>query len=153
LNITLNVIPATTTLSVPGAPTLVPVPAGSISGCTAGGNAGQGPPAGAVLGCITRIQAGLVHPSHGTLAASGNTIRFTPAAGYTGPDTFSYEALGVNTDGATALNSGEVTVNVTIPIAAPPATPVPSSAILMLVGLAAFGMWEARRRMQPTVVE
>jgi hypothetical protein len=50
LNITLNVIPATTTLTVAGVATPVPVPAGSITGCTAGGNAGLGPPGGRHIG-------------------------------------------------------------------------------------------------------
>jgi hypothetical protein len=121
LTVTLNVIPATTTLAVTGVATLVPVPAGSITGCGAQGNPGQGPPASAVPGCITRIQQGGAGPSHGTLTVSGTTIRYTPTAGYTGPDTFSYQALGVNTDGLTALDSGNVTVQVTVS-AAPVAT-------------------------------
>jgi hypothetical protein len=149
MTITLNVIPATTTLTVAGAATLVPVPAGSVTGCTAAGNAGHGPPAGAVLGCITGIGVGasanVVHPSHGTVAGSGNTLRYTPTAGYTGPDTFTYEALGVNTDGNSNLNSGDVTVNVTVTIPLTP-TPAPPTVILVLVGLAGLAMFEFWRR-------
>jgi Bacterial Ig domain/IPTL-CTERM motif len=125
LVITLNVIPATTTLSVvEGTATLVPVPAGSITGCGAQGNPGAGPPPGAVPGCITRIVLGGVSPSHGTISTSGNTLQYTPAAAYTGPDTFTYQALGINTDGPNALNSGNVTVNVTVN--APAVTSVPT---------------------------
>jgi hypothetical protein len=126
VTVTLNVIPATTTLAVQGAATLVPVPAGSITGCGAQGNPGQGPSASAVSGCITRIQHGGVAPSHGTLAVSGTTIRYTPTAGYTGTDTFSYQALGVNTDGADALNSGNVTVQVTVSAAPSTTASVPA---------------------------
>jgi hypothetical protein len=113
LNITLNVIPSTTTLAVPGVATLVPVPAGSIGGCTVGGNSSLGPAPGAQYGCITGVKRGGTAPGHGTLSTSGNTILYTPAAGYSGPDTFSYQAEGVNADGSTALNSGNVTVQVT----------------------------------------
>lgn len=114
--ITLNVIPATTTLTASGA-TLVPVPAGSISGCSAPGNGGTGPVAGAVFGCITVLTTGISAPGHGSLVLYGNTLRYTPTPGYSGTDTFTYEALGVNNDGSTALNSGVVTVQVTVPTA------------------------------------
>jgi hypothetical protein len=117
MTVTLNVIPATTTLNANGA-TLVPVPAGSVSGCSAAGNAGAGPVAGAVYGCITGVIKGS-NPAHGSLSTSGNTLTYTPTAGYGGSDTFTYQAQGVNNDGNTALNSGNVTVQVTVP--APPA--------------------------------
>lgn len=145
LTITLNVIPSTTTLSVLGVPTLVPVPAGSITGCTVGGNAGQGPAAGSIHGCVTRVVAtGATAPSHGTLSPSGNTIQYTPAANYSGSDTFSYRVLGTNTDGSTALNSGDVTVQVTV------TQPVPALgtwAMAILCGLLLlFGMKVLLRR-------
>jgi hypothetical protein len=119
LNITLNVIPATTTLLLTGgAATLVPVPAGSVTGCSTPGNSGAGPVAGAVFGCITGIVSSAA-PSHGTLTASGNTLKYTPNGSFTGTDTFSYQALGVNNDGSNALNSGSVVVQVTAPAPAP----------------------------------
>jgi hypothetical protein len=121
LTITLNVIPSTTTLSVPGVATLVPVPAGSITGCTVGGNPATGPAAGTTHGCVTGLVRSGTPPSHGTLKNSGNTLEYTPEAGYTGSDTFSYQALGTNTDGASALRSGSVTVQVSITAAAVPA--------------------------------
>jgi len=114
LAITLNVIPSTVTLTANGAPITVPVPAGSVSSCTVGGNAGIGPAAGAVYGCVTGIIAQGTAPSHGTLSTSGNTIKYTPTNGYSGPDTFQYAAVGVNADGSNALNSGVVTVQVTV---------------------------------------
>ena len=146
MTITLNVIPATVNLSVPvsSAP-LVPVPTGSVSGCSAPGNSGQGPTAAAVYGCITRIKAGAVGPTHGTLVANGNTLLYTPAPGYLGADTFSYQAQGVNNDGSNALNSGEVTVQVSVSIVA---TPLPSTVSLSLMGLTGLGlftMWRRRR--------
>ncbi len=115
LNITLNVIPATATLTAAGVATAVPVPPGSITGCTTGGNAGLGPVAGAILGCTKGVVAGTTRPSHGTLTAAGaGLLRYTPTPGYTGPDTFQYQAVGINTDGTFALNSGNVTVSVTV---------------------------------------
>src|SRR5262249_41583241 len=125
LNITLNVIPSTATLTVPGVATLVPVPAGSLSGCSAVGNPSAGPAPGAVYGCVTGIiRSTTIAPSHGTLAVSANTLRYTPNPGYTGPDTFTYQAVGVNNDGSQALDSGDVTVQVTV-TAAVPGTPAP----------------------------
>jgi hypothetical protein len=156
LNITLNVLPATTTLTVAGAATNVPVPAGSVSSCSSGGaagNPGQGPPAGAVLGCVTGIIQGLVHPAHGTLTApTATTLRYTPTGGYTGPDTFTYEAVGVNTDGNTALESGEITVQVTVSSAAP-ITPAPSTIVLVFLGIASLAAFYALRgRSYPSAV-
>jgi len=112
LTVTLNVLPASVALVALG-PTLVAVPAGSISSCSAPGNASEGPAAGAVVGCVTGIVRGSVAPSHGTLTTSGNTLLYTPATAYNGTDTFTYQAVGVNTDGSNALNSGDITVNVT----------------------------------------
>ncbi|MDS4041936.1 MAG: Ig-like domain-containing protein, partial [Candidatus Competibacter sp.] len=54
-------------------------------------------------------------PLHGTAAISGNAILYTPAAGYSGPDSFSYTVR----DGAGQTASAPVTVTVTP--AAPPA--------------------------------
>jgi len=144
LNITLNVLPATTTLTVPGVATLVPVPAGNLSSCTVGGNPALGPTASAAYGCVTGISAGLVSPSHGTLTTSGNTIRYTPTGAYVGNDTFTYEARGVNSDGNSALESGEITVQVTVtsPVTA---TPAPSTLSLMFLGIASLAFFYTLR--------
>jgi hypothetical protein len=112
LSIILNILPAPVTLVANG-PTPVAMPAGYITSCSAVGNPGLGPVAGAVYGCVTKIIAGSVSPSHGALSTSGNTLLYTPTAGYAGADTFTYQAEGVNCDGNTALNSGDITVNVT----------------------------------------
>jgi hypothetical protein len=114
--VTLNVLPATTTLSViAGKATPVPIPAGSISGCTNLGNPGQGPPPGAVTGCVKGVIAGSVAPAHGTLRSAGaGALTYTSTAGFVGTDTFTYQAVGANTDGTFALNSGNVTVQVTV---------------------------------------
>jgi hypothetical protein len=61
---------------------------------------------------------------------SGNALRYTPTAGYTGPDAFTYQVFGVNTDGTTNLNSGNVTVQVTVdpPLVITLASPLPGGA-------------------------
>ncbi len=141
LSVTLNVIPATTTLIVAGAPTPVPVPVGSISGCSAPGNGAAGPTAAAIYGCIIGIIPGSVSPSHGALSSpTATTLRYTPANGYTGSDTFTYQAVGVNNDGNTALNSGDVTVQVTV-TSAPATTPAPPTVILSILGLGLIGIF------------
>jgi autotransporter-associated beta strand protein len=115
LDVTLNVISASVALQdVKNTAVLIPVPAGSISGCTAPGNPALGPAPGAIFGCITAIGNGSVGPAHGTLSASGNTLRYTPTSGFFGTDTFTYRALGVNNDGQTSLNSGDVTVTMLV---------------------------------------
>jgi hypothetical protein len=85
------------------------------------------------------------------LVVSGNTLQYKPTAGYTGPDTFSYRAVGVNNDGSGNLNSGDVTVQVTVDAVS--ATPVPPTGILMFLGIASLGMWEAWRRMKRPVTQ
>jgi len=113
---TLNVIPATATLNVAGVATLVPVPTGSVTNCSASaGNPGLGPPAGTILGCVKGIVAGTTPPVHGTLSTAGSgLLRYTPNVGFVGTDTFQYQAVGINTDGTFALNSGNVTVTATV---------------------------------------
>jgi hypothetical protein len=51
---------------------------------------------------------GLTQPSHGSAAIVGNKVRYIPASGYTGSDTFTYKA----TDGS--LESASATVSVTV---------------------------------------
>ena len=59
LNVTLNVIPGSVMFQdVRNLPFLLPVPAGSVTGCTPPGNAGRGPSATDVVGCITQIATG-----------------------------------------------------------------------------------------------
>jgi hypothetical protein len=144
--ITLNVIPASTTLTTSGAAMPVPVPAGSVAGCSAAGNAGIGPAPGAVYGCVTGITK-TANPSHGTLTGSGNSLLYTPTPGYYGPDSFSYDAVGVNNDGPSSLDSGPVTVAVTVN--APTAgTPLPPTWSLLLLGIACLVTFESLRRIR-----
>ncbi|HMK81339.1 MAG TPA: Ig-like domain-containing protein, partial [Xanthobacteraceae bacterium] len=119
--ITLNVLPATVTLqALKNTPMLLPIPAGSVSGCGAQGNPGVGPASSVISGCVTAIGLGPFgipgseNSAHGSLAVSGNTIRYTPNAGFFGIDTFTYDAFGKNTDGNTALDSGAVSVTMTV---------------------------------------
>jgi hypothetical protein len=113
--VSLNVLPATVSITLSGtSPQALTIPAGSVSGCSAVGNAGNGPAPGAVYGCTTALiqGGGGVNPSHGTLTPSGNTLVYTPNGSFIGFDTFTVQVQGVNDDGTTALNSGNVTVTV-----------------------------------------
>jgi hypothetical protein len=62
-------------------------------------------------------------PAHGTAVVDGSTVRYTPAAGFVGTDTFTYAAT-------TAYGSSTATVTVTVGAAAPstvPTTPSPTA--------------------------
>ena len=124
---------------------MIPVPVGSITGCTDPGNPLLGPSVSAVVGCVTALETsplGLpggetITPSHGYLTPDGNSLLYTPIVGYTGTDTFTVQALVTNTDRTTALSSGDITVNVIDG----PATPEPSTfwlaaaaAVLAMIG-------------------
>lgn len=149
LNLILNVIPATASFSTPiNTPLTLPIPSGSISGCSAVGNSGNGPAVGAVYGCTTAVIHGAgTNPAHGTLSVSGNTIVYTPTGVFNGIDTFTYQVQGVNDDGNTSLNSGNVTAQVTVGFV--PSTPIPPTWILMLLALGGWGLWANRRRLMP----
>ncbi|MEU8815898.1 Ig-like domain-containing protein [Actinoplanes sp. NPDC048796] len=69
---------------------------------------------------LTLVSAGM--PAHGTATVAGGKIRYTPAAGYTGTDTFTY----VIRDAAGSTATGTVTVAVgnADPVAADDATAV-----------------------------
>lgn len=60
-----------------------------------------------IRGTATSVAIGTA-PSRGTAVASGTTIRYTPATGYAGPDSFTYVA----TDGLTTTAPATVTVTV-----------------------------------------
>lgn len=155
MTITLNVIPATMSLTVNGAATPVPVPAGSVTGCGAQGSAGAGPPPGAIPGCTTAVSnlsppfsSASVAPGHGTLTRTGSTgLTYTPNANFQGTDTFTMFVLGVNTDGQRALSSNEVLVTVTATL--PSATGVPTlrtiGMLILAGGLLFFGTRQLRR--------
>jgi hypothetical protein len=148
LLVTLNVIPATATLNATaGVGVLVPVPAGSISNCSAPQPApDQGPAAAAVLGCIGGISAGTVAPSHGSLVVSGNTLRYTALASYSGTDTFSYRAQAADNYSATGSATGNVTVTVTVA----PSPTIPTlgtwGMIILALAIGGCGLLALRRR-------
>jgi hypothetical protein len=152
--VTLNVLPSTYTLAASaGTPAAVPIPAGSVSGCSASqGSSANGPPPGTINGCTTAIGLGpfgipsLIVTAHGRVTTNGTALTYTANAGYNGPDTFQIQIFGVNTDGINALNSGFATVNVTVTA---PAT-VPTLGywgLVLLAGLLVlFGIRMMRRR-------
>ena len=53
--------------------------------------------------------------SHGTATASGTGITYTPTAGYSGPDSFTYTAT--NAGGTSAPATVTITVNPQAPVA------------------------------------
>jgi Big-like domain-containing protein len=152
LTITLNVIPSSVTLAVPSTPTLITLPASAVSGCSPVGDGQNGPLPGAIYGCITAIQAGSVSPAHGTLVVSATSIQYTPTSGYTGPDTFTYRAEGVDNNGTVRLNSGDVTVHVTVSAAGGSTGAVATPALgtwmmlLLCAGMLLLGVKAAARR-------
>jgi hypothetical protein len=147
LNLILNVIPATSSFTTPANTAFnIPIPAGSISGCSAVGNGGNGPVVGAVYGCTTAVIHGAgTNPSHGTLSVSGSTIVYTPTSGFAGVDAFTYQVQGVNDDGNTALNSGNVTAQITVGFFT--SSPIPPTWILMILALGSWGLWINRKRL------
>jgi hypothetical protein len=59
-------------------------------------------------------------PSHGTLTGSGANLTYTPNAGYSGPDSFTYTA----SDGTNTSNTGTVSITVTpAPVGCPAPAP------------------------------
>ncbi len=60
-------------------------------------------------------------PSHGSVTISGATATYTPESGYTGPDGFSYAAVG---PGGTSAVAG---VSITVSAPPPPPTPLPTN--------------------------
>ena len=69
---------------------------------------------------------GNTQPSHGTVTCTASACTYTPAAGYTGSDSFTYTV----SDGQGGSDTGTVTVNVT------PATTPPSGADLRITKVA-----------------
>lgn len=104
----------------PTAPTAadrtITIAQGTASPVTLGGTAGNG-------GALT--YAIVVGPAHGTLGAiGGDTVTYTPAASYSGPDSFTYKV----TEGGIASNTATVSITVTATTVSPtPGTPAPVS--------------------------
>ncbi len=106
----------------------IPVPAGSVSPCPA------------TYGCVTGGSVGSIHPAHGALVFSGLTVTYTPTGGFSGTDTFTIRARGVNHDGANALNSGDISVSVTVGAAPQVVSSVPALGTWGMIALAGLLM-------------
>jgi hypothetical protein len=121
---TFNVLPSSLpAVTTPFATAVgIPLPAGSVTPCPA------------TYGCVTGGSVGSIAPAHGTLVFSGLTATYTPAAGYSGTDTFTIRARGVNHDGTGALNSGNISVSVTV--GAPAVSSVPALGTWGMIALA-----------------
>jgi hypothetical protein len=110
---------ATTTAKIPG------VTAGALSASTTAGKAvavalsgqavfpeikGRTTPGGPLANAVGQpIAYAVTQPGHGSVTVSGGTATYTPGAGYSGPDSFSYTARDVR-----GLVSSPATVSVTV---------------------------------------
>jgi len=74
---------------------------------------------GSITGIHTAV-AVTTAPAHGTTSVAGDVVTYTPASGYSGPDSFSYAATGPGGSSAAAA------VTITVAAAVPPAT-IPAS--------------------------
>jgi autotransporter-associated beta strand protein len=121
VSITVNPLPVAanqTYLTDQGVVLSVAAP-GVLTGATAGtvGNSGDNGPGAPGLGTGAVLTAVLVsNPSHGALSlAADGSFLYTPAPGYTGPDSFTYEA----NDGIANSNTATVSITVNpLPVAA-----------------------------------
>ena len=55
-----------------------------------------------------------VSPAHGTLSGSGASVIYTPAANYSGPDSFKFTVRDTGDGAAAAITSAEATVSITV---------------------------------------
>ncbi|MGA2115649.1 MAG: IPTL-CTERM sorting domain-containing protein [Bryobacteraceae bacterium] len=135
VTVTFNVLPSSLP-ALTAAPFNIAVPPGAVSPCPA------------TFGCVTTAMVGSVSPSHGTLSFSGLVGTYTPRGGYSGADSFTIQALGANNDGSTALDSGDISVQITVPSTSSPA-PVPTLGtwgMVALAGILALAGWSAVRK-------
>jgi len=98
---------------------VLPAPtAGSVS-ATVAANSSSNPITLNLGGGATTSVAVVSSPAHGIALASGTSIRYTPAAGYSGSDSLIYTATGAGGTSAAAT--------VTITVSAPPLTITPTT--------------------------
>jgi uncharacterized protein YhjY with autotransporter beta-barrel domain len=79
----------------------------------------------------TPIVSVSVAPAHGTTSVVGEVVTYTPAAGFSGADNFTYQVAGDPTD-FSGPPSAVVTVTVTAPVAA--ATPTLDPSVYGMIG-------------------
>jgi uncharacterized protein YhjY with autotransporter beta-barrel domain len=96
--------------------TFTPPTANAVSTTVAYGSSNN-PIALSVTGTYTAI--GLNNPAHGTIKVNGLAVTYSPAAGYFGPDSFTYQAIN------NAGDSAPATVSITV---SPPPAPTVSAA-------------------------
>lgn len=137
--VTFNILPSSLSpVTTPyGTAVQFSVPAGSVTPCPA------------TFGCVTAGVVGSIHPAHGTLTFSGLNARYAPATGFSGTDTFTIQALGINNDGAQALDSGDISVSVTV---GPPAPSVPALGTWGMIALAGLLVLAGSRWMRTRTV-
>jgi hypothetical protein len=115
----------TYTLAIEAAPVAVPV-AGNVSQ-TVAANSSANPVTLVLSGGPATSVAIVSAPSHGTAVASGTSITYTPATGYSGTDSFTYTATNVSGTSAPAT----VSITVTPPTLAvtPPSGALPNGTV------------------------
>jgi hypothetical protein len=127
--LTFNVLPASLppVTTAYGTAVQIPIPAGSVTPCPA------------TFGCVTGGIVGSIPPAHGTLIFSGLNATYTPASGFSGTDMFTIRARGKNNDGPQALNSGNISVSVTVGSPAPTVPALGTWGMIALAGLLVLG--------------
>ncbi|MDO1581089.1 putative Ig domain-containing protein [Rhizobium oryzicola] len=104
-----SVTPAAPAPATPAPPLLPPV-TGAVS-ATVAANSASNAIALSLAGDAATSVAVVTAPSHGTATASGLSISYTPAAGYSGPDSFSYTA----SNGGGTSAPATVSISITAP--------------------------------------
>ncbi|BCL76177.1 hypothetical protein JHS3_19130 [Jeongeupia sp. HS-3] len=107
---------------------LIVNPQATIAGAvtaTVAFNSSNNPIALKLAGGVAVSVAVATAPSHGTASVSGTTISYTPTAGYSGTDRFSYTAT--NASGQSAPATVDITVNPALPAPQPATTTIASN--------------------------
>ena len=68
-----------------------------------------------------------VSPAHGTLSGSGASVIYTPAANYSGPDSFKFTVRDTGDAAAAPVTSAEATVSITVNDTVAPAVTAPDN--------------------------
>ncbi|WP_370680906.1 Ig-like domain-containing protein [Comamonas sp. GB3 AK4-5] len=100
--------------------TPLPVPVANPSKLTVAANSNANPVTLSITGAATRVDV-IAQALHGTAVASGASMGYTPAMGYSGADAFTYTAT--NGSGTSAVATVSVTVSPPVLSIAPGALP------------------------------